>query len=379
MSKKRGHNEGSITKRKDGRWQGAVTVGRNSDGSQKRQYVYGKTRYEVAQKVNELVHSLNTGDFIDKSKNPTVADWLPYWLDTYKKNNIKPKTFDQYEGVVRYHIIPQFGDVRLIDLKEDMLQKFYNKLSEDGLSARTIHIINTVLHASLKKAMKLGLVRNNVTEDISLPKKAPKERRVLTRKEQEMLLDELKKDDLGAMYIVALFTGMRRGEVLALTWEDIDFDSVTIRINKTLSRVKTHDGTEKKTKLAISEPKTEKSKRTIPIVDSLIPLLEKQKKRANNNNKFNLVFPSESGGYIDPGNYNRHFYKIIERTGIPRANPHALRHSFATRALETGIDIKVLQEVLGHNSIDITMDIYAHVLTEHKRKELKKLKSVFRL
>ena len=133
MSKKRGHNEGGITKRKDGRWQGTVTIGRNDDGSQKRQYVYGKTRSEVAEQINKILNEINTGTYIDKSKNPTVEDWLNYWLITYKKNSVKPKTYDQYEGMIRVHLIPNFGNYRLVDLSESQLQKFYNNLFTEGL------------------------------------------------------------------------------------------------------------------------------------------------------------------------------------------------------------------------------------------------------
>lgn len=379
MSKKRGHNEGSIVKRKDGRWQGAVTIGRNDDGGQRRQYVYGKTRGEVAEKMNKLINSINSGSFIDKNKNPTVEEWLYFWLLTYKKNSVKQKTFDQYEGVIRVHLVPEFGDLRLVELKESQLQKFYNRLFVNGLSARSIQIINTVLSAALKKAIKSRLILFNVCDAVELPKQTKKERRVLSAEEQEQLLKELKKDDQGSMYIFALFTGLRRGEVLALRWSDVDLENGVIKVTKALNRVKTYVDSGDKTKLIVSEPKTETSKRVIPIVDSLIPLLKKQKKLTRDNNELGLVFPSEAGGYIDPGNYNRKFYKIIKRAGLPKANPHSLRHSFATRALEAGVDLKTTQELLGHSSISITADLYTHSLMKHKKQELSKLKSVFSL
>ena len=180
------------------------------------------------------------------------------------------------------------------------------------------------------------------------------------------------------MYIFALFTGLRRGEVLALTWDDIDFENAVIYVNKALVRVRNYDGRKEKTRLEIGEPKTESGKRVIPMIDTLIPILKEQKKRAGKTDS-NLVFPSESGGYIDPGNYNRKFYKIIEAAGIPKANPHSLRHSFATRALEAGVDLKTTQELLGHSSIDITANLYTHALMEHKREEVQKLKSVFHI
>lgn len=379
MAKKRGRGEGGITKRSDGRWQGTVTIGRNDDGTQRRQYVYGKTRGEVADKINELIHKINSGTFIDKYKSPLVSEWLNTWLNQYKKNSVKESTFDQYETLLRVHIIPEFGEIKLTDLTEDHLQNFYNKLYANGTSARTIQIINVVLSSALKKAIKNRLILFNVCEAVELPKQSKKERRVLTSDEQKRLVEELQKDSQGVMYVVALFTGMRRGEVLALTWDDVDLENATINVCKTLNRVKTYQDSGDKTKLIVTDPKTKTSNRVIPIVDVLIPLLEEQHNLTRENNEFNLVFPSESGGYIDPGNYNRKFYKIVKRAGLPKANPHSLRHSFATRALEAGVDIKTTQELLGHSSMAITADLYTHSLMDHKKKEIHKLKSVSKL
>lgn len=175
---RRGKNEGSISKRKDGRWQGCVTIGRNPNGTQRRKYFYAKTRCEVAAKMNDLICSINNGEFIDKMNNPTLSQWLNVWLYTYKKNNIKPRTFDQYEYVVRCRLSPEFGNEKLVDLQGTKLQKYYNRLFEEGLSARTIHIINTVLNSALKKAIKNGLVKNNICDAVELPKGKHKERRV---------------------------------------------------------------------------------------------------------------------------------------------------------------------------------------------------------
>lgn len=375
---KRGNNEGSIVKRKDGRWQGAVTIGRNPEGTQKRQYVYGKTRTEVSEKINSILFDISNGTYIDKSQNPTVKEWLYTWLNTYKKNNIKPRTFDQYESIIRYHLIPEIGDIRLIDLKETTLQRFYNRLAKEGLSSRTIQLINTVLYGAIKKAIKCGLVIRNVCDAVELPKQKKKERRVLTPEEQESLLEVLKESEYGAMYIFALFTGLRKGEVLALTWSDVDLANRLINVNKTLGRVNTYVDTGNKTQLVVSSPKTQTSMRVIPIIEPLIPLLEKQRKLTQCNQS-GLVFPSDADTYIDPGNYNRLFYKLVKKAGIPKAHPHALRHSFATRALEAGLDLKTTQELLGHSSIDITANLYTHALLEHKQKEIKKLESVFNL
>ena len=385
MSKK-GNNEGSICKRSDGRWQGSITIGRNKDGSQKRQYVYGKTRKSVAEKLNELLSSVQTGTFIDKSQNPPVEAWLNFWLNEYKKKSVKETTYDQYETIIRCHLVPNIGKIKLIDLTPYHLQALYNKIYDSGTSARTIELINIVLHAALKQAIKNGLIIRNVSEAVELPRGKKKERRVLSVNEQNLLINELLKDRWGYAYIFALFTGLRKGEVLALTWDDINFDENTVLVNKTLNRVRTYEN-DKKTKLLIGEPKTEKSKRLIPIVDYLLPLLEKYKKTQEKEmnkadslyNDNNIVFSTELGEYIDPGNYNRKFYKIIDKLGLPHAAPHSLRHSFATRALEAGVDLRTTQELLGHSNINMTANLYTHVLMQHKRKELNKLNGVFKI
>ena len=278
MSRK-GNNEGCIIKRSDGRWQGSVTVGKNANGTQRRQYVYGKTRKEVAEKLNQITYAITTNTFIDKYNNPTLNVWLDIWLNKYKKNNLKPTTFDQYESVIRVHLKPNLGNLKIVDLKPEHLQNLYNDLIEQGLSARTVKVINTILHASLKKALKSGIIYRNVCEAVELPKGPKREQRVLTLEEQATLLEELKKDRWGAAYIFALFSGLRRGEVLALTWDDVDIKNGLISVNKTLNRVKDHDKkSKKKTKLVVNNPKTENSNRIIPIVNSIIKLLIQQKK-----------------------------------------------------------------------------------------------------
>ena len=382
---KKGNNEGCIVKRKDGRWQGSITIGRNLNGTQKRQYIYGKTRHEVAEKMHQTLTDIQNNTFLRRADSPTLAVWLNLWLTDYKKNSLKPTTYDQYESLIRVHLVPALGKFKLVDLKPYDIQIYYNELFKAGTSARTIHLINTVLHAALKQALKSGLVLHNVSEAVELPKGTKRERRVLTTDEQDTLLYELSKDKRGDMYKFALLTGVRRGEVLGLEWKDIDFENRTIHIHRTLNRVKNHDN-KKETELFIGSPKTIKSDRYIPMLDSVYNLLIRQKERQEEDKILygehysdkDIVFSTESGEYVDPANYNRKFSKIIKKSGLPKATPHSLRHSFATRALEAGIDLRTTQELLGHSSINLTANLYTHVLLEHKRKELQKLNSIFK-
>lgn len=381
MSQKRGAGEGSICKRKDGTWQGAVTIGRDRNGKQKRKYFYGKTRNEVSKKLNMVINELNNRTFIDNSTNLTMRMWLHTWLWEYKKNSIKPKTFEQYETILRIYAMPTIGDIKVLNLKPEHLQKIYNNMYENGISARTVHILNTVLHGALKQAVKNNLASRNVTEAVSLPKAKTKEMRVLTLEEQKKFMKVLSADRMGNMYLFGLFTGLRRGELLALKWSDIDTERNVIRVERALSRVKDYGDTPNKTKLVVEEPKTAKSKRIIPIFDYLKEILDRQKQQQikDKENSYgmyeenDIIFATELGKMIDPGNFSRKFYKLIREAGLPHANPHCLRHTFATRGMESGIDLKTMQELLGHSSILVTGDTYTHVLLDKKRNEINKL------
>ena len=381
MSQKRGAGEGSICKRKNGTWQGAVTIGRDRNGKQRRRYFYGKTRGEVNKKLTQAISELNNGTFIDNATNPTMKMWLHTWLWEYKKNCIKATTFEQYETILRVHAIPAVGDIQVSDLKPHHLQKLYNDMYENGISSRTIQILNTVLHGALKQAVKNNLAGRNVTEAVSLPKSSRREMRVLTLEEQKKFMKVLSNDRMGNMYLFGLFTGLRRGELLALKWSDIDTERNVIKVERALSRVRDYSDSPNKTKLVIEEPKTAKSRRIIPIFDFLKEILGNQKKqqiqdRKNSYNMYqdnDIIFATELGMMIDPGNFSRKFYKLIKEAGLPHANPHCLRHTFATRGLESGIDLKTMQELLGHSSILVTGDTYTHVLLDKKRNEIDKL------
>ncbi len=385
MGKKRGAGEGSITQRKDGLWQGAVTIGRTEHGGQCRKYFYGKTRAEVSKKITETLKELNEGSWINSATSPSIRQWMNSWLFTYKRHNLKQTTFEQYETLLRKHLYPALGDVKISELTADKLQLLYNKMKNDGLSAKTIRTLNVVLHAGLKQAIWNGLINKNITEQIALPRREISEMRVLSKEEQERLFEVLYDDRMGGAIIFSLLSGVRRGELLSLKWSDIDWDKRLVHIRRTVNRVKNYDiKAPRKTKLVISETKTAKSRRIIPIIDYLYEILIKQKKKQDEEKMLagdlyednDLVFATEIGRIIDPGNYNRTLSRISKRAGVAHVNPHSLRHTFATRCLESGIDLKVLQELMGHSSITVTGDVYAHVMVDRKIEEMKKLNNI---
>lgn len=382
---KRGNGEGSICKRPDGRWQGCVTLGRNDNGRLLRKYFYGKTRKDVADKINHALEDIHNNKFIYAKNNPTVSEWCTDWLWNYKRNAIKSKTFDQYETILRVHVIPNIGNIRLVGLKTHHVQRIINNMHDSGLSRRTIELMKIILHAALKQAQRNGLVNDNICENVSLPRKTQKNIRVLNNNEQEKLIDALQNNYICRGLLFALYTGMRRGEVLALKWSDYNREEKTISVTKALSRVRTYSDNGEKTKLEVDTPKTNTSIRVIPLIDKAVALLDLHKKLqteyknlvGNYYEDNNLIFSNSSGGYIDPGNFNRKLNKISTSLGIDKLSPHALRHSFATRGLEADISLKAMQELLGHSSITITGDIYTHILKEQKRKEVSKLNRVF--
>lgn len=383
---KRGNGEGSVCRRPDGRWQGSITIGRDDRGRLIRKYFYGKTRKETSEKLNRAIEELRDNRFINKSDNPTVEQWCHEWLWSYKRNSVKQKTFDQYETILRTHIISDIGDIRLADLKTMHIQRIINKMYDSGLSHRTIEVMKIVMHAALKQAQRNKLVGENVCENVVLPRKQPKRIRVLNEDEQTKLIAALKDNYIGRGLLFALYTGMRRGEVLALKWSDYDKNEKTISITKALSRVRTYNKNGNKTMLTVTTPKTDTSIRTVPLIDKAVELLAEHKRKQKRYMELvgdyytdnDLIFSSSRGDYLDPGNFNRKLNKTVKKIGIPRISPHVLRHSFATRGLEAEVSLKAMQELLGHSSITVTGDIYTHILKEQKRKEISKLNDVFK-
>lgn len=397
---KRGQGEGSIRERfkidkNTGKkvsigWEARYTAGKDANGKQIRKSIYGKTSDEVKKALRKVLTDMDNGTYIEPAKT-TVGAWLDTWFNTYKKPSVKAKTLECYDNIIRNHIKPKIGGIALKDLKADKVQGLYNEVASK-FSPRMAELTHVTLHAALEQAIKNDLIIKNVTKATTLPKKVKKEPRVLTPEEQNKFMEAIKGDRMEAAFILDLFTGLRRGELLGLKWADIDFKNKVIKIRQTLCRVKNFDdGAENKTKLVFDTPKTEKGKRVIPLLDEVVNALKTHKNRQGAEKlkaggltkdgglyeDNGLVFCTQIGTPLDPRKFTDIFHAVVEKAGIGETNLHALRHTFATRGLENGIELKVMQELMGHSSITLTADIYSHVLLDKNREAINKLQPLF--
>jgi integrase len=380
MAKKRGNNEGTITRRKDGRWEAQVFLGRDAvTGKPKRVCFYGKTRQEVSNKRDKALHDIHQGTFVEPHKL-LLGKWLDTWLQQYKRPKIRAITYDTYAMILQRHLKPALGHLALRDIRPEHLQRYYN---EKGLNARTIRLHHKILSQALTQAEKNQLVVRNVCRLVELPRQTRREMSTLTVEQvTRQLLPALQNDRLYAAYLTLFMVGLRRGELLGLRWQDIDLNAGELHVRQTIGRVYTYDANSKrKTKLIFSEPKTEKSRRTIPVPDACLTALRHHKARqaeeklmlGQGYQDHGLVFSQADGTPIEPRSLNLYFTQALKRTGLPPKRLHDCRHAFSTWLLEQGIHPKVVSNMLGHSSISVTLDIYSHVSLELEKQAAAKL------
>lgn len=382
MPRKKSNGEGTVYKRPDGRWCGQVSYGKDSiSGNVKRQTFYGSTKAEVLAKMDEAKHDISLGIFVEPSKLK-FGDWFTFWLDEFKKNAVKESTYSYYKTIGRLYIIPDIGEILLQELNTETIQKKINEYHKQSKSASIIKTIKILIYSSLKQAVKNGRLNRNPAENIVLPKQNKRQISILTVKEQKQFINALEGDRLRALYLLAIGTGIREGELLALRWENVNLESGTISIVETLTRIKDYNAdAKKKTKLVVQEPKTKASIRNVPIPDSVLAEIKNHRKqqlqeRLKAGEAYidnDLVFCNEVGQPIEPSYLRVMYYRILEKAKIERKNFHTLRHTFASRMLESNVQGKVVQELLGHGSISMTLDIYSHLLPETKKNSIQQI------
>jgi len=374
MAKKRGNDEGSITRCPDGRWMAQITLGRNpATGKPWRATFYGKTRQAVADKLNKALREKQQGRFVAPHKL-TLGEWLDTWLWEYKQPTLRPLSFDHYETVIRRYLKPVLGHIPLQDLRAEQVQRYYNEQAQHGFEASTLRHHHVALSQVLSLAETHALVARNVATLAAPPRLTRKERHTLTVDEvTTRLLPALKTHRLYAAFLVFFTTGLRHGEVAGLRWQDIDGQAAVLHIRQAMVRTKNHSIGLKE--LMTQEPKTTYSRRTIPLLDICQAALrhhraqqaEERLRLGAGYTDQGLVFCRANGAPIAPGTLDRTFRLALKRAGVPAIRLHDARHTFATWMLEQGVSPQVVQTMLGHSSIKITMDLYSHVSLDLER------------
>ena len=362
MSKKRANGEGNIRKRKDGRWVGRYTAGYHPDtGKRIIKNVLGKTQAEVKDKLKKAIEDAQGID-VAHADDYTVGSWLNSWYDLYAKPNIRTATADKYQLFIEEYVTPKIGHIKLTKLTARDLQKLYKKLTEHGrvrpdkqgnysLSTTTVRSVHLMLHCAFERAVKERLILRNPTEDCIAPKVQKKEMKILRPEDLKAYLTAAEKRDALPMFYLELVSGLRKGELVALRWDDLDVEHRTISVSKQL--VRNPNG-----EVILSRPKTETSVRQVSIPQDAVDLLIQEHSRHADNP---YMFPSPTTGEMyHPDSVVNIHKKILKDADLPHVRFHDLRHTFATLALQNGIDVKTVSSMLGHYDAGFTLRTYTH-------------------
>lgn len=378
MAKKRVYGEGSITQRKDGRWQISVP---GLDGQ--RRYAYADTPKEAEKVRRKLLSEVEQGK-VPASKQP-FQEHVKEWLEMKRKSqDYKPNTYLGTVYTFNAHFIPAFGHIPLSKLSPSHIQKFYSKLLDQSLSPNTIRRYHQKLNVCLKSAIKQGKIDSNPCERVELPKRKKSKNNHLNQEDAHRLLKAIQKHKLLSTLIpLALVTEAREGELLALTWDDVDLEQGTISITKTLTQEMAGEESEKRILWGIVPPKSESGIREISLPDFAISMLRKHKTAQFKKQLAsgvpgtkNLVFPGPKGEYTRPSNVRQCFKRLVTRLNLD-ITFHDLRHTGATLLLESGVSPLVVQERLGHSDIKITLGIYGHVTPRMRNQAVGTLDTLF--
>lgn len=367
---KRANGEGSVYKRDDGLWVGAVTLQHG-----RRKVVYGRTRAEASAKLTTVLKTANDGLPVPTERQ-TLGQYLNHWLENSVKPSVRPRTYDSYAELVRLHISPALGNVRLQQLGPQHIQGFLNQKSAEGLSASTVKYLRAVLHRALDQAFKWSMVPRNVAALVSPPRIERQEVCPFDPEQSRAFLEAVKGNRLEALYTVAIAVGLRQGEALGLKWEDIGLETGVIRVRMQLQRI---DG-----KYQLVEPKTTRSRRTIGLPAFAVNALHAHRARQLAEKlqaggdwvETGLVFTTLRGTPLDAKNVTHRFQALLARVGLPRMRFHDLRHACATLLLAQGIHPRVIMETLGHSQIAMTMNVYSHVMPALQREAADKMDAI---
>ena len=362
MARKRKAGDGTVRQRRDGRWEGRIVIGYDDNGYPKTKNILAKTKKECVEKLQKLKEECGGLKPEKVRSEMSFGDWLTYWYENHSKTKIRPTTQETYESRIRLHIIPEIGSIPLNKLTQNDLQQFYGRLKKsgrkrftdkygEGLSDRMVRMCHATCRSALEKAVQDGLIRVNPAIGCKLPPKKAREMQVLTREELQRFLIQAKFEGYYEVFLLDLATGLRRGELMALQWDDLNFKTGVLNVNKQVYDVRGQ--------LQISTPKTKNSVRKIVLPPAVVAVLREYKKSVDS--RWMFPSPVKEDVPLTPGAVRRRLQIILERAGCKRIRFHDLRHTFATLSLESGMDVKTLSAMLGHVSAATTLDIYTHV------------------
>lgn len=354
---------GHILKRGKNSYTVVVSLGRDpTTGKRKQQWISVKgTRKGAETRLSEVLNQLDNGTFLKPGKT-TLAEYLQKWLAEYAKPRLSPQSYERYANITRQYLIPELGNMPLTQLKPEHLQRWYATKQNKGISARTIKYNHAVIHKALATAIKWGLLTRNVADGVDMPRVGKNEMQVWSEGEVTHFLEASKGSPYYELFFMALFTGMRRGELLALRWQDVDFIYSQVYVNRSLHQLEDRS-------YIFTEPKSAKSRRTIALSPSAIltlkDLYEKRKAQCVLTGTIlkdsDLIFSTPEGRSLCPDTVTAAWSVLAARAGVKPIRLHDARHTHASMLLKQGVHPKIVQERLGHSTIAMTLDTYSHV------------------
>lgn len=371
---KRKSGEGSVFQRKDGRWVAQVRL-----ESGKLKSSYHKSEKDANVTLRKMLHELERGT-LATGPQQTLKTYLEQWLEQVLKPSVRSVgTYSMYQTVVQNHLVPSLGHIRLQRLTPQHVQTFYANKLKEGLSSKRVRGIHAVFHKALENAVKWNLIGRNVCDLVEPPIPKRHEMQPLTQEQARCLLKAAHEHKLEALLTVAITTGMRRGELLGLHWQDIDLKVGTIHVQRSVNRFG-------KFGIVVSEPKTTKSRRKIVLPVFVSDILKQHREHQQEMKKeagdlwreMDVVFSNRHGGYMEASVLYHMFKKLLKSAGLPNIRFHDLRHSAATILLGIGVHPKVVQELLGHSNVSMTLDVYSHVLPSMQQEAMGKLDDLFK-